>query len=208
MMKEEEHGQVGTLAHATQLSNSLPKPIRSYVRSFIVRQRVFALLKAVGFALVIGVGWILIACALDRWLGLAAGIRVALLVVGALWIGVVLAPPLGRLLWRRIDWVGVADDIEKVNPDFGERLRTVISQLLERREYRGSPQMLDYLVEQVSRQAQQHRPRFAWKPLALPWAMAIVLLAVGAGIWRMSSASASPLVWRLIRPLDGVAPVT
>src|SRR5688572_25316066 len=142
------------------MSESLPRPIRSYVRSFVARKRVYALLKAVGIALAIGVGWTIIACALDRWLGFSSIVRVGFLGVGALAVVVVLLPAVGRLLKRRIDWVGVADEIEKANPQFGERLRTVISQLMERQEYRGSPQMLEHLVDEVCRQAERERPRF------------------------------------------------
>src|SRR4051794_31183984 len=170
------------------MSESVPKPIRVYVRSFVARKRAYALLKAVGVALAIAIGWTIMAAALDRWLGLSSGIRVALLVVGCAAVALILAPALARLLRRRIDWVGVADEIEKSNPEFGERLRTVISQLLERQEYRGSPQMLDYLVDQVSRQAQQHRPRFVSRPLALPWGVALCLLILAAGLWRVASA--------------------
>ncbi|HEV8606178.1 MAG TPA: hypothetical protein VGQ99_12470 [Tepidisphaeraceae bacterium] len=190
------------------MSASLPKPIRTYLRSFIARQRAYALLRAMGIAMGIALAWAIVACAVDRWLQLSPGIRLALLGMGAIAVAVVLAPPLGRLLRRRTDWVGVADEIEKANPDFGERLRTVISQLLEKQEYRGSPQMLDYLVEQVSRQAAEHRPRFAWKPIALPWAIALCLLIVAAGLWRISSPNGPLLLSRLVRPLNGTTAVT
>src|SRR5258706_6168616 len=150
------------------MTTALPKPIRGYVRSFIARKRAYALLKALGLALALAVAWGMIACAVDRWLGLSSGIRVVLLAIGVLAVAVILAPALGALLRRRMDWVGIANEIEGTNPQFGERLRTVISQLSERKEYRGSPQMLDYLLEQGSRQAHDHRARIALKPLLLP----------------------------------------
>src|SRR5258706_12032468 len=166
------------------MSDSIPKPIRAYVRSFVARKRAYALLKAIGIALAVALGWTIFACALDRWRQPSTAMRVVLLTIGALMIATILAPALARLLRRQLDWVGVADEIEKANPQFGERLRTVISQQMERQEYRGSPQMLDYLLEQVSRQAQQHRPRFAWKSLAFPWAIAICLVIVAGALWR------------------------
>src|SRR6266568_6887675 len=129
-----------------KMSENLPKPIRAYVGSFVARKRAYAMLKAIGTALAVGLGWTIIACALDRWLQLSSAMRVAFLTMGALAVAIILMPALARLLRRRLDWVGVADEIEKVNPQFGERLRTVISQQLERQEYRGSPQMLDYLL--------------------------------------------------------------
>ena len=190
------------------MNESVPKPIRSYVRSFIARKRAYALLKAIGLALAIAIAWAMIACAVDRWLGLSSGIRLVLLAIGVLALAVILAPPLGALLRRRIDWIGIADEIEGTNPQFGERLRTVISQLVERQEYRGSPQMLDYLLEQVSRQAREHRPRFAWKPMLLPWAVAICLFTVAAGLWRLSSPDAPLLLARFVRPMREFAPVT
>src|SRR6185295_19272620 len=130
------------------MSESLPPPIRSYVRSYVARKRAYAMLKALGEAAAIAVGWTLLSCAVDRWLQLSSATRVALLVIGGLAVAMILAPALARALRRRVDWVGVADDIERANPQFGERLRTVISQLLERQQYRGSPQMLDFLVDQ------------------------------------------------------------
>ena len=68
--------------------------------------------------------------------------------------------------------------------------------------------MLDYLLEQVSRQARDYRPRFAWKPLLLPWAVAICLLAVAAGLWKVSSPDAPLLLARFVRPMREFAPVT
>src|SRR3954469_14848499 len=105
------------------MSESLPGPIRSYVRSYVARKRAYAMLKALGEALAIAVGWTILACAVDRWLQLSSAIRVALLVIGALGVALILAPALARALRRRVDWVGVADDIERANPQFGERLR-------------------------------------------------------------------------------------
>src|SRR4051812_9237381 len=139
------------------MTDPLPRPIRNYLRSFIARKRAYALLKALGVALAIAIAWAILACMADRWLQLSSPIRALVLGVGALAVAIVIAPPLGTLLRRRIDWVGIADEIEKTNPQFGERLRTVISQLLEKKEYRGSTQMLDHLLEQVSRQAQEYR---------------------------------------------------
>ena len=143
----------------------------------------------------------IMACALDRWLGLGSGIRAALLTIGCLAVALIVGPALARLLRPTIDWVGVADEIEKTNPQFGERLRTVISQLLERQEYRGSPQMLDYLLAQVSQQAQEHRPKFSWKPLLLPWAVALCLILAAGGIWRSASAD-SGSAWRQASTAD------
>src|SRR4051794_17551432 len=127
--------RVGTRAQArrfgssfvSRMTSTLPKPIRAYVRGFVARKRAYALLKASGEALAIAIGWTVLACALDRWLQLSSPFRIALLVIGALAVSIVLGPAIARLLRSRIDWVGVADDIEKANPQFGERLRTVIS---------------------------------------------------------------------------------
>jgi hypothetical protein len=68
--------------------------------------------------------------------------------------------------------------------------------------------MLDYLLEQVSRQAQEHRPRFAWRRLALPWAVALCLIIVAGGLWRMSAPDGKLLLSRLVHPLNDIAPVT
>src|SRR5678816_2840825 len=91
----------------SRMTSTLPSPIRAYVRAFVARKRTYALLKAVGEALAIAIGWTILACALDRWLQLSSVIRFVLLGIGILAVTVVLAPAIARLLRRRIDWVGV-----------------------------------------------------------------------------------------------------
>src|SRR3954468_22225121 len=75
---------------ASRMTSALPKPIRAYVRAYVARKRAYALLKAMGEALAIAIGWTILACALDRWLQLSSLIRFALLVIGALAAAVVL----------------------------------------------------------------------------------------------------------------------
>src|SRR5688572_23557303 len=115
------------------MSESLPKPIARYVRGFVARQRLHALLWALGVALALAVAWTLMATLLDRWLALAGEIRLGLLIIGGAGVAFILLRALWKLVWRRTDWVRVADEIERSNPHFGERLRTVISQRSEER---------------------------------------------------------------------------
>src|SRR2546423_496896 len=46
--------------------------------------------------------------------------------------------------------LGPAADIKQAHPIFPQRLIPAVSQLLERPEYRASPQILDHLIEEVA----------------------------------------------------------
>lgn len=188
----------------------LPAPILTYVRHYVVRRRRIGLIRAGGLALSFGLAWILLACLADRWLQLNWIIRLALLLIGAAGFCAILLRPLGDALRRRVDWLEAAGEIERTTPVFGQRLRTVVSQLLERAEYRGSPQMLQELVEQVSATAVHHprQPALSLGRFAAPWAAA-ALLTITLFLLRLSPSLGMPtLLERFVRPLSAIPPVT
>src|SRR5213078_3617822 len=100
------------------MNNGIPKAIGEYVQAYVARRRIRALLLSVGWAVVIGLAWGLLACAMDRWMGLSAMLRMVLLVIGV--IGVVGAMVPGVVgAMRTVDWVDVAEEIERGNGEFG-----------------------------------------------------------------------------------------
>src|SRR4051812_17816454 len=95
----------------------IPKSILQYLQGYVARQRWRALLSGVGWALVIGVGWGLLACGMDRWMGLNAPLRMVLLIIGGIAIVATIVAGMVAAM-RKIDWVGVADEIERRNLEF------------------------------------------------------------------------------------------
>src|SRR5438270_4288377 len=107
-----------------------PTSLRRYLVTFMVRRRVLLALRALGWGLLLWTTWTLASCAADRlvalpetarWVGLAVGL---FLVLGGVGVGIwhVLKP---------VDWLLAVERIEARSGTFGERLRTVTSQLLE-----------------------------------------------------------------------------
>jgi hypothetical protein len=193
------------------MSAELPRPIQTYVRRFVRRGRRLAVIRALGTGLLLACCWAVLACLADRFLKLPPGVRIVSLAVAASLLLAPLLRPLVRMLSRRLDWVGAARAIESASPAFGQRLSTVISQSLERTEYRGSAEMLDRLADDVARQAVQERPSRAlrWAPALRPWAALALLLAAAATLALLiPSMAAGVLLRRFATPLAGVPPVT
>src|SRR4051794_18239457 len=130
---------------------AIPISISSYVRRFVARRRWLALLRAAGVATAGTLGWMLLICALDRGLALPPVVRLMALLAVILAAGVVIHRPLVYFLQRRFDWIAAAVEMERVQPALGERLVTVISQWLAPPAQRGSPQLLNELSEEITR---------------------------------------------------------
>jgi hypothetical protein len=193
------------------MSVELPRPIQSYVRRFVTRGRRLAVVRAVGSGLLLACGWTVLACLLDWMLQLPAGARLGGLGVAVALLLGPLVRPLTELLGGRVDWVRAAGAIEQASPGFGQRLSTVVSQSLERIQYRGSTEMLERLAADVARQAADDRPArwLHWRPALRPWAALLALASaaalLGVAVPRLSAAV---LLRRFVTPLAGVPPVT
>ena len=61
---------------------SMPIPVRDCVRRFIARQRLLALVRAIGLAAAFAIAFGIAACLADRLLRLPAPIRIVLLAAG------------------------------------------------------------------------------------------------------------------------------
>ena len=100
----------------------LPVEIQHYVRRFVARRRALELVRAGGMSLAVFLMIFVTSCLLDRWLGLAPGIRLALLLGNALAFVLILVRPLRRVLHSRVDWLHAAGEIERTQPEFGQSL--------------------------------------------------------------------------------------
>ncbi len=187
----------------------LPVVIQQHVRAFAMRRRWLGLLRAGGLALCFAAAYVLLVCMLDRMLAMPSPVRMATLWSGAAVVVMLLIRPLWRAL-RPIDRLEAAAELERCNPVFSERLRTVISQAAEPQRHRGSEQMLSHLVEETSRIAVDHPPHCdaRWARLALPWVAGLSLLAL-VGVMNLWPAVGMPmLLERLVRPSRPLPPVT
>src|SRR5688572_8917367 len=100
------------------MSAEPPRPIQSYVRRFVARQRRLALIRALGAGLPLACCWTVLACAVDRVFRLPPAVRAASLFAAAVLLLAPLLRPLTRLLSRRLDWVYAARAIECATPAF------------------------------------------------------------------------------------------
>ena len=188
----------------------LPSPIRNYLRGFVARRRRVSLVRAAGAAAAFVLVWTLLACLLDRFAQLPAWMRIGLLAVDVTVPALLLLRPLFTWCFGRMDWIAAANEVERVNPVFGQRLQTVISQLLDKSEYRGSQQILDHLLRQVADEASGQKPREAapWRPAALPWCAALAALVATSVLMSVPSLRMPSLVRRLAHPMASIPPIT
>src|SRR5579859_3128451 len=106
--------------------SSLSPTIRDYLDGFVVRSRRAALARSAGAALAACGGWAVLWCVADRFLQLPQAVRlIGLLGAVALALAIVVRPLMS--LRRRVDWVRAAWEVERGNPEFGQRLITVTS---------------------------------------------------------------------------------
>ncbi len=189
---------------------TIPEPIRSYVRKFIARRRRLILLKAIVNALGLSIAWLLAACLVNRFIAFSPATRLALSLAGLTAVGFLLIRALRRVLREDPRWANAAAEIEQLDGRFGQRLQTVISQHLEDPRHQASEQLLEQLRAEVQRLTTASRPEslLPWRGLARPAMRTIAVLAVLAAMWPVSWLDMPRLVQRLIAPLADVPPVT
>src|SRR3954451_10900860 len=187
-----------------------PTPIRRYLGDFVARSRRIRVARAGLIALALVLAWTLIVAGIDRFLPLPGWARGTLLAGELLAAAAILAGPLRDALRRRINWIDASQEIERRNHSLGQRLVTVTSQLLAPASYRGSAQILDALVQQVSDEVATARrvQLIDWPALARPAIAAITLTLATAGLWSLSWFNLPQLIDRQVRPFAGTLPVT
>jgi hypothetical protein len=187
-----------------------PPSIRRYLGDFVARSRRVRVARSGLIALALLLAWTLTVAAIDRFVPLSAWVRGMLLAAELFAAATIIFGPLREALLRRIDWVDASQQIERRNPSLGERLVTVTSQLLAPASYRGSPQILDALVQQVSDEVTaSRRVRLTdWPALARPAVAALCLALATAGLWSLAWLNLPQLIDRQVRPFAGTLPVT
>lgn len=188
----------------------LPHELRRAIYGFVVRNRVVRLLMHAGIVLSAAAALVFVCCFADRWLSLSSGQRMGLL--AALGAGFVagLAWPMRKMPLGKAQWIAAAEQIEKLNPRFDQRLVTLVSQYLEPSENQGSRAILDGLMEEIRKLLPLGRNVGRRVMLKMMWAW---VLAGGVGIggslvaWSAGD-EGRVLALRLFYPTEAFSPVS
>ncbi len=169
-----------------------------------------ALLKAMGVSVLFLGVWLLCWSAVDRLYPLNPPVRWIALITGALGALVPLVRPVRRLLTGAVDWQSAAEQVEQLDRSFGQKLETVVSQVLAPSNQRASSLILEQLVGQVSSAA---APRAGGKivsarPAVLAWAAVAGLVVVGVSLSLWPWLNLQQLLARLVMPWAPIAQVT
>jgi hypothetical protein len=187
-----------------------PSPIRRYLSDFVAKSRRIRVVRAGLIALGFVLAWTLLIGLIDRFTALSTWIRAIFLLVEGTGVVAIMTAPIRAALRRRVDWVEASQQIERHNSTLGQRLVTITSQLLAPAGYRGSAQMLDALVGQVSGEISSFRAGHlvGWRAIIRPALLALALLALFAALWSFSWLNLPQLIARQIRPLSSISPVS
>ena len=136
-----------------------------------------------------------------RLIALACGVGVAVLLIYR---------PLLFLARRRFDRVTAANEIERCQSLHAQRLVTVVSQLLDRPEHRGSNQLLDQLTDEVHNDVISSDPaRLVPASTAVkPWIAFAAVAVFAATLCAIPSFGLPRLMLRFFDPLAALPPVT
>jgi hypothetical protein len=193
----------------TAIPAQLPSEVRSYLHRFAARCRWQRLLGAAGLATCVTLVWVVAWCVVDRVIALHWTARLTVLMVNVAAVIMLLARPVGTLL-RRVDPPRVAAEVERREPRFAQRLATLTSRALGPAAYRGSPQLLAALGQDVAGEVRRHRPGelLKWGPPLRSWVIVAVLLVVLAALSRWSWLDLPALGRRYAMPLAKLPAVT
>ena len=150
----------------------LPEPIARYIDRFVARRRLIRLLRGVARVALVTIVWTLAWCVVDRLLALTPAARAMLLAANvAIGTGILVRPLLAML--RPADVDVAAAEIERRQPRFAQRLRTVTSRRGDGRAYGSSRELLDALAQQLAADVRDDDPvkLLSWRPVLKPAVM-------------------------------------
>ncbi|MDQ3439930.1 MAG: DUF4175 domain-containing protein, partial [Planctomycetota bacterium] len=189
---------------------TLPQPIASYLARYVRLRRRHALLRASGLAAAFFLAWGLGCCMIDRLAWLAPVARLALLATGALAVAIIVFRPFAYWLSRDVNWRAAAAEIERSDARFGQRLRTVTSELLASPRQGGSREIIDALAREVGEVLTKEGPQplLRWRPALLPWLGVLLLAGAAFTLTRFPAVGMPQLAARFATPLRPIPPVT
>lgn len=183
----------------------LPRPVASYLVRFVARRRAQRVAWFAGFAALLTMVWALAWCLADRALGLDGTIRAGALAVNLVGMIALLGRPVLRL-WATPDLPRAAGEVERREPAFRERLRTLASRAAGPVAYAGSGELLSALATEVTAQVAQRRPGelLPWGPSLRPWIGCGLLGLLWGGLAMIPVLDLPRLARRYARPLADV----
>src|SRR5689334_5620359 len=180
---------------------NLPPALHGYLVRWAKRCRTLAVLNAIGWALALALIWMLMSCGADRLLHLPTAWRILLLACGAILPALLLLSALMPLR-KPIDWVAVAQSIERANPHFGQRLITVTSRVLGAQAYRGSEQILHALIDSVEDDARAPARKLpSLRSIRAAWSACLVTICVGLFLVLTPELDLGALAHRYLNPI-------
>jgi hypothetical protein len=159
-------------------THPLPEPVVHYIGTFVARRRTQRLLQAIARATLFTIVWSLGWCFVDRFFPLAAATRSVGLGINLVVVIFMLARPILAMI-RRVNANAAAADIERREPRWSQRLRTVTSRLSDDRGAGVSRELLDALASQVALEARDRDATrlVSWRPVGRPVAACVTWLA-------------------------------
>jgi hypothetical protein len=241
----------------TRGETGLPVEIEFYLRRFVRRRGWVRVWRGVVLAVLFSAAWMGGWLLADRLIQLAWWVRLGALVVHVGVVGWLVGRPMWGMVRRLFDlqrgayglprvdsteashpWAveranvmsEAAAEVERLDGGFGDRLATVVSQVLGPGRHRGSESMLRALMEDVARRAKVEDPRklLPWRRMLYPteashpWALFLhrwalkrwwfvglmCALALGVAAMSLSWLDLPNLARRYVMPLTDVPPVT
>jgi hypothetical protein len=174
---------------ATSSAIPLPAPIARYIDRFVARWRWQRLARAAARALLFTIVWTLAWCIIDRLITLDAAARATAGAINLAAIVIILARPALAML-RHADPNIAAAEIERREPTWSQRLRTITSRLADGGSETGfSRELLDTLSQQVADEVRDKNPAalLSWRRVVRP--------ALACGVWLLIAGAMSFSSW-------------
>ena len=195
--------------HAMSMTSAqLPLPIASYLTSFSRQRRAQRVVWRFGLATLFTLIWAMAWCVIDRLSGLSSWTRAAALLINAIVIVAIVARPLVRI-FGRTNFIAAANETERREPAFAERLQTVVSQFSHSSRRDGaSPGLLAALADSVAVQMARNKPAelLPWTPALRPWIACGIALTGWMVLSFVSVLDMPRLISRYAFPLSEIAP--
>ena len=185
----------------------LPWPIASYLTTFARQRRLQRLVWRIGLAMLFTLAWSMIWCLIDRAMGLSSWVRGAVLLTNVVVVIAFVARPFVRI-FSRTNFLAAANEAERREPLFAERLKTVVSRLSGSRNNGASHSLLAALADDVAGEMARHKAAelLPWAPAVRPWIACGAMLMFWLLLSFVSVLDVPRLISRYVMPLSDVAP--
>jgi hypothetical protein len=187
---------------------AIPADITQRLRDHMRVRRRIAATGASLVALAMLLAWLLLCALADRFAPMQAGTRGLLLALGLAVALLRVARPVYRLLRPHFDVDGAADDMEQRWPQLGQKLTTICSCLPAPPALRGSPAMLQALIDDVRFEFSSLPAVGYWRSVRSRALLVAVMVALIALLMLLPVLGMPRLLARVAAPWAPLTPVT